>query len=214
MRSEHTGVPRPRCSGGSSLNSTKITSSSAIPPPSAPSAAQASRCWGASPVGKGSSYRAGSRSMTARRSGSIGGSAANHGDKVVNVIVKGISTASTQPATWSQSSSVTTGTSRPRWLPCAKRMRATVSSDDRRGFPATLREADSMPREDGVKGSAIRVTMRGLQTEPVMRTAVVPEERAFASPPNLSARSLAYLLSVTSGGRSILAICLHGARPR
>ena len=38
------GLPRPRCSGRSSSNFTRITSSPAIPPPSAPSAAQASRC--------------------------------------------------------------------------------------------------------------------------------------------------------------------------
>ena len=74
LLSELIGPPRPRCSGGSSSNFTRITSSSAIPPPSPTSAAQASRFWGASPIGKGSSYRAGSRSVAARRSVPIGGS--------------------------------------------------------------------------------------------------------------------------------------------
>ena len=71
----------------------------------------------------------------AHRSGSIGGSTrpimATRSPTLS-------STASARPArstpTWSHSSSVTTGTCRPSWLPCAKKMRATVCSDSRRGF--------------------------------------------------------------------------------
>jgi hypothetical protein len=81
---------------------------------SALSAAQASKCWGASPIGMGSSYRAGSRSIAARRSGSIGGSTRSIMATRSPMLS---STASARPArstpTWSQSSSVTTGSCRP-----------------------------------------------------------------------------------------------------
>ena len=97
LLSGHIGVPRPRHSGRSSSSFTRITSSSAIPPPSAPSAAQASRCSGASPIGKGS--------IVSSRVQINGGAPirvdwrlnpTNHGYKVTDVIVNGISTASTQ----------------------------------------------------------------------------------------------------------------------
>jgi phospholipid transport system substrate-binding protein len=58
----------------------------------------------------------------------------NHGYKVTDVIVNGSARPARSTPTWSQSSSVTTGTCRPSWLPCAKKMRATVSFDSRRGF--------------------------------------------------------------------------------
>ena len=54
----------------------------------------------------------------------------NHGYKVTDLIVNGLSMASTQHSDLVSSSSVTTGRCQPCWLPCAKGMRATVSSDD------------------------------------------------------------------------------------
>jgi phospholipid transport system substrate-binding protein len=61
----------------------------------------------------------------------------NHGYKVTDVIVNGISTASTQHSDLISFIQRHNGTFRPSWLPCAKKMRATVSSDNRRGFRAT-----------------------------------------------------------------------------
>jgi len=72
--------------------------------------------------GKRSPYRAGSRSMVARRSGSIGGSTR---PIMATRSLMFSSTASAPPArsipSWSQSSSVTTATCRRCWLPCAKK---------------------------------------------------------------------------------------------